>query len=108
MSREDLETIAAFARDHDLVVIADEIYAELTYDAPHTSITNTVTRLASPRNNSPTPGPLSDGTHPGSPGRVRSAVAGYCISGECSRRRGGTRASIRAARSFSPSRVQAR
>jgi aminotransferase len=38
MSREDLEAIAAFARERDLVVIADEIYAELTYDAAHTSI----------------------------------------------------------------------
>jgi aminotransferase len=38
MSRQDLEDIAAFAREHDLIVITDEIYAELTYDAPHTSI----------------------------------------------------------------------
>jgi len=38
MSRKDLEDIAAFARERDLVVIADEIYAELTYDAAHTSI----------------------------------------------------------------------
>jgi aminotransferase len=38
MSRADLEDIASFARDRDLVVITDEIYAELTYDAPHTSI----------------------------------------------------------------------
>jgi aminotransferase len=38
MSREDLEDIAAFARERDLIVIADEIYAELTYDNPHTSI----------------------------------------------------------------------
>ena len=35
MSRADL---AAFARERDLVVITDEIYGELTYDAPHTSI----------------------------------------------------------------------
>jgi len=33
-----LEDIAAFARERDLIVITDEIYAELTYDAPHTSI----------------------------------------------------------------------
>ena len=38
MSREDLEDIAAFARERDLIVITDEIYGELTYDAPHTSI----------------------------------------------------------------------
>jgi aminotransferase len=38
MSREDLEDIAAFARERDLIVITDEIYGELTYDTPHTSI----------------------------------------------------------------------
>ncbi len=38
MNREDLEDIAAFARERDLIVITDEIYGELTYDAPHTSI----------------------------------------------------------------------
>ena len=38
MSRSDLEDIAAFARERDLIVITDEIYAELTYDTPHTSI----------------------------------------------------------------------
>ena len=38
MSRGDLEDIAAFARERDLIVITDEIYAELTYDAPHVSI----------------------------------------------------------------------
>jgi aminotransferase len=38
MSRADLEDIAAFARERDLVVITDEIYGELTYDSPHTSI----------------------------------------------------------------------
>ena len=38
MSRQDLEDIAAFARERDLIVITDEIYAELTYDTPHTSI----------------------------------------------------------------------
>ncbi|HEY5909442.1 MAG TPA: aminotransferase class I/II-fold pyridoxal phosphate-dependent enzyme [Verrucomicrobiae bacterium] len=38
MSRSDLEDIAAFAREHDLIVITDDIYGELTYDAPHTSI----------------------------------------------------------------------
>ncbi|PWU08432.1 MAG: aromatic amino acid aminotransferase [Verrucomicrobia bacterium] len=38
MSRQDLEEIAAFVRERDLIVITDEIYAELTYDAPHISI----------------------------------------------------------------------
>jgi aminotransferase len=38
MSREDLEDIARFAVERDLIVITDEIYAELTYDTPHTSI----------------------------------------------------------------------
>src|SRR6516162_5901809 len=38
MSREDLEDIAAFVRERDLIVITDEIYGELTYDAPHISI----------------------------------------------------------------------
>ena len=38
MSRADLEDIAKFAIEKDLIVITDEIYAELTYDTPHTSI----------------------------------------------------------------------
>jgi aminotransferase len=38
MSREDLEDIADFARERNLIVITDEIYGELTYDTPHTSI----------------------------------------------------------------------
>jgi len=38
MNRADLEGIAAFARERDLIVITDEIYGELTYDAPHQSI----------------------------------------------------------------------
>lgn len=38
MSRGDLEDIAAFANERDLIVITDEIYGELTYDSPHTSI----------------------------------------------------------------------
>ena len=38
MSRQDLEDIAAFARERDLLVITDEIYGELTYDTAHTSI----------------------------------------------------------------------
>jgi aminotransferase len=38
MNRAELEDIAAFAQEHDLIVITDEIYGEPTYDAPHTSI----------------------------------------------------------------------
>lgn len=38
MSRQDLEDIAAFVRERDLIVVTDEIYGELTYDTPHTSI----------------------------------------------------------------------
>src|SRR3974390_2326918 len=38
MGRGDLEGIAAFARERGLIVITDEIYGELTYDSPHTSI----------------------------------------------------------------------
>src|SRR6516165_10631520 len=38
MSRSDLQDIAAFACEHDLLVVTDEIYGELTYDAAHTSI----------------------------------------------------------------------
>src|ERR1041385_7003892 len=38
MSRQDWEDIAAFARERDLLVVTDEIYGELSYDAPHTSI----------------------------------------------------------------------
>lgn len=38
MSRADLEDIAAFAVERDLIVISDEIYGELTYDEPHSSI----------------------------------------------------------------------
>ena len=38
MGRQDLEDIAAFARERDLIVLTDEIYGELTYDSPHTSI----------------------------------------------------------------------
>jgi aminotransferase len=38
MSRADLQDIAAFACEHDLIVVTDEIYGELTYDSPHTSI----------------------------------------------------------------------
>jgi aminotransferase len=38
IDRAELEKIAAFAREKDLLVISDEIYAELTYDTEHVSI----------------------------------------------------------------------
>lgn len=39
MEREDLEKIAKIVEEHDLYVISDEIYAELTYGSePHVSI----------------------------------------------------------------------
>ena len=38
MSREDLEEIAKVVIKHDLLVITDEIYAELTYGQKHASI----------------------------------------------------------------------
>ncbi len=38
MSKEDLQPIADVAIEHDLLVISDEIYAELTYEGVHTSI----------------------------------------------------------------------
>ena len=37
-SREQLEKIAAFAREKDLLVLSDEIYSELTFDGEHVSI----------------------------------------------------------------------
>ncbi|MSU70043.1 MAG: aminotransferase class I/II-fold pyridoxal phosphate-dependent enzyme [Opitutaceae bacterium] len=37
-TREQLEKIAAFCREKDLLVLSDEIYAELTFDGVHTSI----------------------------------------------------------------------
>ena len=36
MPREDLAAIAQFAEKNDLIVISDEIYANLTYDGEHT------------------------------------------------------------------------
>jgi aminotransferase len=38
MSRAELEPVAAFAREHDLLVVSDEIYAALTYGGEHASI----------------------------------------------------------------------
>ncbi|WP_137789270.1 aminotransferase [Bacillus sp. E(2018)] len=37
LSKSDLEKIAKVVEKHDLLVISDEIYAELTYDEPYTS-----------------------------------------------------------------------
>jgi aminotransferase len=38
MDRAGMEEVAAFCREHDLGVLADEIYAALTYEGEHTSI----------------------------------------------------------------------
>jgi aminotransferase len=38
LSADDVQEIAEFARQHDLLVITDEIYAEMTYDGRHVSI----------------------------------------------------------------------
>ena len=38
LTRDQLETIAAFAKEHDLTVIADEAYENLVYDGSHVSI----------------------------------------------------------------------
>ena len=38
LTQDDVEEIAAFAIEHDLIVITDEIYAELTYEGGHPSI----------------------------------------------------------------------
>lgn len=38
MEKEDLEAIAKVLRDKNIIVISDEIYAELTFGANHTSI----------------------------------------------------------------------
>ena len=38
MTREDLEPVAEFVREHDLYVMSDEIYSELTYGTEHVSI----------------------------------------------------------------------
>ncbi|MBS4914141.1 MAG: pyridoxal phosphate-dependent aminotransferase [Veillonella sp.] len=38
LSKEELEKIAAVAIKHDLIVVSDEIYSELTYGRKHTSI----------------------------------------------------------------------
>jgi aminotransferase len=38
MTREELRPVAEFAREHDLTVFSDEVYAELTYEHDHASI----------------------------------------------------------------------
>lgn len=38
MTREDLEPVAEFVKEHDLYVMSDEIYSELTYQTKHISI----------------------------------------------------------------------
>lgn len=38
MTKEDLEPIAKFVEEHDLYVISDEIYSELSYKGEHVSI----------------------------------------------------------------------
>lgn len=38
MTKEDLEPIAEFVKEHDMYVISDEIYSELTYQEEHVSI----------------------------------------------------------------------
>lgn len=37
LSSDDVREIAAFCIEHDLLLLTDEIYAELTYDHPHVS-----------------------------------------------------------------------
>lgn len=38
MRRDDLEKVAEVCRKHDLIVITDEVYSELTYEGKHVSI----------------------------------------------------------------------
>ena len=38
MTKEDLEPVAEFVKEHDLYVMSDEIYSELTYGTQHVSI----------------------------------------------------------------------
>lgn len=40
LERDDLEAIAEVVKKHDLIVLSDEIYAELTYGREHISIAN--------------------------------------------------------------------
>ena len=38
MTREDLRPIVDVLKDKDIIILSDEIYAELSYDKPHVSI----------------------------------------------------------------------
>lgn len=38
LDEEEIDTVASFAREHDLVVISDEIYDAFVYDGPHRSV----------------------------------------------------------------------
>jgi aminotransferase len=38
LTREDARSIADFVIEHDLILITDEIYAELSYEEPHVSV----------------------------------------------------------------------
>ncbi|WP_254543637.1 pyridoxal phosphate-dependent aminotransferase [Halomarina pelagica] len=38
LTREQVAAVADFAREHDLAVLADEIYSELTYEGEHVSV----------------------------------------------------------------------
>lgn len=38
MTGDELQEVAEFCREHDLIVLSDEIYSELTYEHDHTSI----------------------------------------------------------------------
>jgi arginine:pyruvate transaminase len=38
LAREELDTVAALCRDRDLWLVADEVYGELSYARPHTSV----------------------------------------------------------------------
>ncbi|OIJ22245.1 aromatic amino acid aminotransferase [Anaerobacillus alkalidiazotrophicus] len=40
MTKEELEAIAQIVEEHNLIVLSDEIYAELSYDSKHASIAN--------------------------------------------------------------------
>ncbi|MCB5640426.1 aminotransferase class I/II-fold pyridoxal phosphate-dependent enzyme, partial [Erysipelatoclostridium ramosum] len=38
MTKADLEPVAEFIKEHDLYVLSDEIYSELSYQGDHVSI----------------------------------------------------------------------
>ena len=38
MTKEELAPIVHVLKDKDVIIISDEIYAELSYDKPHVSI----------------------------------------------------------------------